>query len=63
MATALRHLLILELTTDNTILIIRQSPKHGQMCTLGSKNRRKRSILYRIIQLDIRDKDGEQDLV
>jgi hypothetical protein len=32
------------------------------MCTLGSKNRRTLDPLP-IIQLDIRDKDGEQDLV
>ncbi|PWN33434.1 uncharacterized protein FA14DRAFT_180080 [Meira miltonrushii] len=43
-------------------LIIRQSPMHGQMCTLGSKERRILDPLP-IIQLDIRDRNGKRDLI
>ena len=35
---------------------------HGQMCTLGSKERRILDPLP-IVQLDIRDKNGKRDLI
>lgn len=53
-------LLHLKIRTYN--LIIRQSPMHGQMCTLGSKERRILDPLP-IVQLDIRDKNGNRDII
>lgn len=52
------------ITHDNRTyhLIIRQSPMHGQMCTLGSKERRILDPLP-IVQLDIRDRFGNRDIV